>query len=135
MTLVDHLAELRDRLIRSCSSSRWGPRSGSTSRRRSSRLLVAPLPQPAAPGHGVGDAFFISVKIAIVFGIILAMPVILYQLWAFVAPGLTTASGAPCARGFRSRSLFFAMGVSIAYFVMPFAVQFLLSSRTTYFNP
>ena len=36
---------------------------------------------------GVGDAFVIQVKIALVVGIILAMPVLLYQVWAFVAPG------------------------------------------------
>ena len=52
-------------------------------------LLVAPLPNKQLQFTGVGDAFFINVKIAIVVGIILAMPVILYQLWAFIAPGLT----------------------------------------------
>jgi sec-independent protein translocase protein TatC len=62
-----------------------------------------------------------------VTGIILAMPVILYQLWAFISPGLT----APERRAIRPwvplALLFFAIGVAIAYFVLPFAIGFLLS--------
>ena len=60
-------------------------------------------------------------------GIILAMPVILYQLWAFVAPGLTDSEKRAIRPWIPLALLFFAIGVSIAYFVLPFAIGFLLS--------
>ena len=55
------------------------------------------------------------------------MPVILWQVWAFVAPGLTPPSSGSSGPGSRSRCVFFALGVAIAYVVLPFAVGFLLS--------
>ena len=89
MSLVDHLGELRTRLFRSILAVAVGSVLGfafadqirSSSRRRS--------PASTRQVLGVGDAFVIQVKIALVVGIILAMPVLLYQLWAFIAPGLT----------------------------------------------
>ena len=76
---------------------------------------------------GVGDAFFIQVKIALVIGIILAMPVLLYQLWAFIAPGLTPNERKVVRPWIPMALLFFALGVVIAYVVLPFAIQFLFS--------
>ena len=92
MTLVDHLAELRDRIVKSCSPSSLGVAVGfyfATPAHRHPDRAAARTDQLQflAPG----DAFFIYVKIALVAGIILAMPVILCQVWAFIAPGLTDA--------------------------------------------
>ncbi len=55
------------------------------------------------------------------------MPVILYQLWAFVAPGLTPSEKKTIRPWVPLALLFFAIGVAIAYFVLPFAVGFLLA--------
>jgi Sec-independent protein secretion pathway component TatC len=38
---------------------------------------------------GLGDAFFITLKLALMVGIVETMPVLVWQLWAFVSPGLT----------------------------------------------
>ena len=76
---------------------------------------------------GVGDAFFIQVKISLVIGIILAMPVLLYQLWAFIAPGLTPNERKVIRPWIPMALIFFALGVIIAYVVLPFAIQFLFS--------
>ena len=75
---------------------------------------------------GLGDAFVIQLKISIVFGVIVAMPVLLYQLWAFVSPGLTPAEKKTVRPWIPLALLFFALGVAIAYFVLPFAMTFLL---------
>ena len=64
---------------------------------------------------GVGDAFVIQIKISLVVGIILAMPVLLYQLWAFVAPGLTTAERKTIRPWIPLALVFFVIGVVIAY--------------------
>ena len=65
-------------------------------------------------------------KISIVVGIILAMPVILYQLWAFVAPGLTPNERRIIRPWLPLALFFFALGVAIAYVVLPYAMAFLL---------
>ena len=57
-------------------------RSSRSSRRRS------PAEEPLYY-TGLGDAFVIKLKIALVVGVILAMPVILWHVWRFIAPGLT----------------------------------------------
>lgn len=135
MTLVDHLSELRDRLIKVVLAVAVTSAIGFYFTTPIIGLLVAPLPNQQLQFTGVGDAFFINVKIAIVVGIILAMPVILYQLWAFVAPGLTDDERRVVRPWIPIALVFFAMGVSIAYVIMPFAVQFLLQFSSQYLNP
>ncbi|HEU0245297.1 MAG TPA: twin-arginine translocase subunit TatC [Candidatus Limnocylindrales bacterium] len=135
MTLVDHLTELRDRLIKVVLAVAVTSAIGFYFTTPIIGLLVAPLPNEQLQFTGVGDAFFINVKIAIVVGIILAMPVILYQLWAFVAPGLTDDERRTVRPWIPIALVFFAMGVSIAYVIMPFAVQFLLQFSSQYLNP
>src|SRR2546429_675538 len=89
MTLVDHLSELRTRLIRCVIAVVAGGAIGFAFSKQIRDTLMSPLPA----GHqtlqalGPGDGFAIALRIAIAVGIILAMPVLLYQLWAFVAPG------------------------------------------------
>jgi len=87
----------------------------------------------AAPAGGrllnlaPGDAFFIYVRVAVVIGIVLAMPVILYQAWAFVSPGLTAAERRAMRPWVPLALAFFGLGVGIAYLVLPYALGFLLS--------
>src|ERR1700741_5252459 len=90
MSLVDHLGELRTRIFRSILAVAVGAGIGFAFSDQVISILHDPVPgdQPLY-FTGLGDAFVIKVKIAIVIGIILAMPVLLYQLWAFVSPGLT----------------------------------------------
>src|SRR5258706_13909955 len=89
MSLVDHLGELRSRLIRSILAILVGAVVGFVLAPTVRSTLIVLLPTDHVLALGVGDAFAINLRIAIVIGIILAMPVLLYQLWAFVAPGLT----------------------------------------------
>ena len=86
-----------------------------------------PAARPASSrSSGPGDAFVIKLRISIVVGIILAMPVILWQVWAFVAPGLTASEQRTVRPWIPLALLFFALGVAIAYVILPFAVGFLL---------
>ena len=90
-------------------------------------FLLEPLPGGQAQVLGPGDAFAIQLRIAVVIGIILAMPVLLYQLWAFIAPGLTQSERRTVRPWIPLALFFFALGVGIARFILPFAVSFLLS--------
>jgi sec-independent protein translocase protein TatC len=135
MTLVGHLTELRDRIIRVVLVVLITSAIGFYFATPIIGILVAPLPEGQLQFTGLGDAFFINVKIAIVVGIILAMPVILYQVWAFIAPGLTENEKRMVRPWIPIALVFFAIGVAIAYVVLPYAVQFLLQFSSEYLNP
>ena len=131
MSLVDHLAELRDRLVKVIVVIALASIVGFYFSDQIISILKAPIPgNKPLFFTGLGDAFVIKLKIAIVVGIILAMPVILWQVWGFIAPGLTPSERRvvrpwlPLALGF------FALGVAIAYFVLPFAAGFLIGFET-----
>jgi len=132
MSLVDHLGELRTRLVRSIIAVAVGSAIGFYAAPRVRATLIQLLPSDQVQALGPGDAFAITLRISVVIGIILAMPVLLYQLWAFVAPGLTAGERrtlrpwVPLALGF------FALGVAIAWFVLPFAITFLLQFSDEY---
>jgi sec-independent protein translocase protein TatC len=128
MTLVDHLSELRTRLVRSILAVVVGSAVGFALATPIERVLVAPVPASALPLQtlGPGDAFSIALRIALVVGVILAMPVLLYQLWAFVAPGLTPGERRALRPWIPLALFFFALGVVIAWIILPFAMGFLL---------
>jgi sec-independent protein translocase protein TatC len=136
MSLVDHLVELRDRLIRIVLAVALASVVGFLFGDQIVAVLKAPIPGDRPLFYtGLGDAFMIKVKIAIVVGVILAMPVILYQVWAFVAPGLT-ASERRIVRPWIPLALaFFAVGVGIAYVILPFAAGFLLGFSSDDLQP
>jgi sec-independent protein translocase protein TatC len=127
MSLVDHLGELRTRLFRSIVAIAVGSVVGYLFAVPIRNYLMEPLAGRPLQVLGMGDAFVIQIKISIVVGIILAMPVILYQVWAFVAPGLTPAERRTVRPWIPLALLFFAIGVVIAYVILPFAIAFLFS--------
>jgi sec-independent protein translocase protein TatC len=127
MSLVDHLGELRTRLFRSILAVAVGSAVGFYFAVPIRNFLIEPLPGDKVQVLGIGDAFVIQMKISIVVGIILAMPVLLYQLWAFVAPGLTPSERRTVRPWIPLALLFFVLGVGIAYFILPFAIAFLFS--------
>jgi sec-independent protein translocase protein TatC len=132
MSLVDHLGELRTRLIRSILAVIVGGVIGFIAAQQVRRYLIELLPSGHVQALGVGDAFAINLRIAVVIGIILAMPVLLYQLWAFIAPGLTPNERRMIRPWIPMALFFFALGVAIAFFILPFALTFLLSFTDAY---
>jgi sec-independent protein translocase protein TatC len=127
MSLVDHLTELRSRLFRAIIAVAIGSAVGFYVATDVRNFLMRPLGGIPLQVLGVGDAFVIQIKIAFVIGIILAMPVLLYQVWAFVAPGLTQQERKTVRPWIPLALFFFAVGVVIAYVILPFAIQFLFS--------
>jgi sec-independent protein translocase protein TatC len=131
MSLVDHLGELRTRIFRAIIAVAIGSAIGFLVATPVRVFLQAPLNGVPLQVLGVGDAFVIQVKIAFVIGFILAMPVLLYQLWAFIAPGLTPNERKVVRPWIPMALLFFAIGVVIAYVVLPFAIAFLFGFTDT----
>jgi sec-independent protein translocase protein TatC len=136
MSLVDHLSELRSRIVKVIIGVLIGSTVGFAFGEQIISFLVAPIPiDGPLYATGLGDAFVLRMKIGLVVGVILAMPWILYQVWAFVAPGLTPSERRTIRPWVPLALLFFALGVSIAYIVLPFAATFLLSFTTGDLQP
>src|ERR671939_1143755 len=87
-TLVEHLDELRARIFVSLGALAVGVAVAFVFHHRLIRWLEQPLPQ--AKRHlitlGVAEPFLTSMKVALLAGFALALPVVLWQLWSFLAP-------------------------------------------------
>ena len=128
MPLTAHLAELRNRLVWSILGVVVGGSVGFAFGEQLIDILKAPLPADVTLQQiEIGDGFSIRLQIALVVGIILAMPVLLWHVWRFIAPGLTPSEQRSVLPWIPAALVFFALGVSIAWVVLPFAAQFLLS--------
>ena len=103
------------------------------------KLDVARVPRrPAgqAPAvFGVGEAFTTTLKIALYFAFILALPVILYQLFAFIVPALRPNERRAAAPLLIAVPFLFVLGVAFGYFiVLPAAVRFFVNFNSAQFN-
>lgn len=126
MSILDHLTELRDRLMKAVIALAVGVVAGAFVAPRLLRLLVAPLGEQVPIAIAPTEAPAVFFKVSLVIGLVLAMPVIVYQIFRFVAPGLRPKErryvfiGAPVA------ALSFAAGVVFASLVLiPAAMPFL----------
>jgi sec-independent protein translocase protein TatC len=120
---VSHLVELRDRLIRAVIAigicfgalAFWpGP---AALYDMLAQPLVATLPEGATLiATNVISPFVVPLKITLMGAFLLALPVVLYQLWAFVAPGLYTHEKKLVLPLVVSSTLLFFVGVAFCYF-------------------
>src|SRR5919199_2377602 len=92
-TLVEHLEELRTRLVISLSALTVAFAVAFTFHERLIQWLKAPLPDTRERliTLGVAEPFLTSIKVSLYAGFALALPVILWQLWAFLAPAFEDA--------------------------------------------
>jgi sec-independent protein translocase protein TatC len=137
MPLADHLRELRRRLVISLIAIAAGSVVGWIYYVQIFDLVSRPIEQvvneAAAQGRdvklvmaGVADAFMLQVKIAVMTGLVLSSPVWLFQLWAFVTPGLHPKERR-WVYAFAAVSVpLFLAGVVLAYVVMPKGLEVLL---------
>ena len=120
---VSHLIELRDRLVRATIAigvcfallAAWpGP---GTLYDLLAAPLVAHLPQGTTLiATNVISPFLVPLKITLLAAFMLALPVVLYQVWAFVAPGLYTHEKRLVMPLVISSTLLFFVGVGFCYF-------------------
>lgn len=129
MSIVEHLDELRSRVIVITVSVVLAGIIGFFLAEPIINLLRAPLPddQDRLVQLGIGESLGVRLRVALYVGIGLSVPVILYQLWRFVTPGLTRTERRLIWPMLIAAILLFALGVTLGYLVIPFAVEFLLS--------
>ena len=75
---------------------------------------------------GVLGPLNLKIKVALITGIVLAVPFWLYQFWAFIAPGLHRREKKYSIGFITVATPFFALGVALGYFILPMAVKVLL---------
>lgn len=79
------------------------------------------------------EGFFVSMKIGLWGGFVLAFPAIAYQLWRFVAPGLYRSEKSAFLPFLIASPVMFALGGAVAYFViLPWAFEFFLSYQDSF---
>lgn len=135
-TLMSHLLELRTRLIRILAGLMLGFLPCAMYARELYTILAQPLLEKLPAGGqmiatDVATPFFVPMKVAMMVAFLITLPHTLYQLWAFIAPGLYSNEKRLAIPLVLASSLLFFFGMSFAYFAaMPLVFEFI-----TFFAP
>ena len=131
--LLDHLIELRTRLVRAVFALLVAFGICYYFVDQLTGFLVLPLKQAFPEGNGqliftkLPEIFFVEIKVALFGGFMLSFPIIANQLWAFVAPGLYADEKRAFLPFLIATPVLFLLGAALAYFVvMPFAFVWFL---------
>jgi sec-independent protein translocase protein TatC len=137
MTLTEHLEELRWCLLRSLlciilASALCYVFSDSIFAFMAGPLVANLKPGQSLIGTGVTEAFFIEIKVAIFAGLGFSSPYIFFQIWRFIAPGLTGSEKRLVVPFVLSATLFFAGGAYFCYrIVLPVAFKYFIDQYQT----
>lgn len=136
LTLVEHLDELRTRIIISISALVVAFAVCFWQNDRLLDIANAPLPGDRTPiTFGVAEPFTTTVTISAYAALVIALPVILYQAYAFMLPALTTREKRVIVPFLIMVPVLFVAGVVFGYFVvLPAATKFLLNFNDNQFN-
>ncbi len=139
--LIEHLAELRNRILYSLAAfvvamllcfTVWNP---------IFNFLTQPICAALADRNQecglilvkLQEGFFVAIRISVMGGFALSFPVIGYQLWRFVAPGLYRSEKSAFLPFLVASPIMFLIGASFAYYiVLPIAFDFFLSFQQSY---
>lgn len=137
MPFWDHLEELRWRILWSLLAVIVGSVVGFVLVDRMNVMLL--LIDPIEPLLGGGklkylsptDPFFVTLKLAITTGLVLASPIVIYQLWAFLSPALHPSEKKVIIPALYMGVVLFMAGVAMAYeVVLPVTLEFTMSFQT-----
>ncbi|MEP0765302.1 MAG: twin-arginine translocase subunit TatC [Fimbriimonadia bacterium] len=132
-TIVEHLDELRTRIINSLIAVALGWVIGYAVEPFVYEALAAPLLEYAKHGKGVeivfsnfAAPFFLRFQLGLVMGLVLVAPFLALQVWGFVAPGLTRGERRIVRTIAPISVVLFFLGVALAWYVLPAAFKFFL---------
>jgi sec-independent protein translocase protein TatC len=133
-SLISHLLELRSRLMKASVAIliAFAPCAYFSKKLFSviAKPLVDQLPNGAKMiSTSVVGSFLVPIQLALITALVIAMPVVLYQIWAFVSPGLYKKEKRFAVPLLVSSVVLFYIGVTFAYFfVFPLAFKFLIGA-------
>jgi sec-independent protein translocase protein TatC len=142
MPFLDHLEELRVRLLWSLGTVAVGALVGIwlTMQFGIMELLVRPI-EPYLPNGKLiftspTEAFLVTFKVGLFLGVLLALPVLFYHFWRFVAPGLLEKEQRIFVPAVIASLALFAGGVALAFLiVIPLGLRFFLTFQQEAFQP
>jgi sec-independent protein translocase protein TatC len=141
MTWIDHLEELRWRIFKSIIALVVTSIIAFIFRNQIVYLLTLPLPTGKSDviGHklvvtGIMEGFTVFLLISIAAGFILALPIILYQVWAFISPGLLEKEKKYAVPFILVGIVMFAAGIALGYVVLRFPVEWLVTFASDSFT-
>jgi sec-independent protein translocase protein TatC len=138
MSLMEHLTELRDRVIKIVIAVVLGMVVAFLLYDWIFDILIQPYQDSTDPGDSITggnellqtdplEGFAVRMKLSLYGGIVFAMPVILWQLWRFITPGLYSHEKRYAIPFMVSALLLFVLGAGLAYYTLPQALNFLNS--------
>ncbi len=137
MSILEHLEELRSRLIKILIAAGIGFGIGYYFSETLFGYLTRPLTNVLPKGTSliftsITEAFFTYLKVGLLAGVFIASPFILYQIWAFISPGLYKKERRALIPVTFVSVILFIAGAAFGYFVVfPFGFKFLISNYTT----
>ena len=137
LTLVDHLGELRTRVFIAISAFFVAFAVCSWQNKRILAIVNDPLPSnlPEPITFGVTEPFTTTLTNAAYFAALISLPVIIYQIYAFVLPAFSPMERRVARPMILMAPVLFVLGVLFCYFViLPPATDFLLSFNASEFN-
>jgi sec-independent protein translocase protein TatC len=145
MPLLDHLRELRNRVVKIALAVIAGSAVAWVFYDRIWTFIQKPYCQAVGfcrvndPGHslvlsGVMDGFYLHIKVAVLAGVVITSPIWLYQLWAFVAPGLYTREKRWTWAFLGTAIPLFGLGCFFAFLAMSRGLSFFLSMSGGFTN-
>ena len=140
LTLVEHLEELRTRIVRVVTilAVAWvagwyiEPWLYNFLNHMVDTAVKPQLPKGAdfkEVFHNATDMFMLKLKLSFVIGLVMCFPFIILQLWGFIAPGLKTSEQQPFRRLAPLSLILFALGAGFAWFMMPAALSWFATDR------
>lgn len=142
MPFLDHLEELRWRLIWSavavmvCSIAGFFIVTKLDVIGILQRPIMPLLPEEKLLFTSPTEPITITLKLSLVVGLILALPVVIYHVWAFVSPALFEREKKAIVPAIGAAFVLFLLGVAMAYFlVLPLGLRFLLSFQAQALSP
>jgi sec-independent protein translocase protein TatC len=139
MPFLDHLEELRWRALWSLLAIVAGAIAGFVlvDRMEAMTLLIRPI-EPFLEGGKLKylsptDPFFVTLKLALITGLVLASPIVIYQVWAFLAPALLPSEKRVIVPALYMGVVLFVLGVVMSYeIVLPMTLRFTMGFQTEF---
>jgi sec-independent protein translocase protein TatC len=140
MPFMDHIRELRNRVVKIALALVAGMTAGFIFFNQAWHVIERPLCSATIRGHsgcrtvgvnqlvlnGPLDAFYLRVKVALIVGVILSSPIWLYQIWAFVAPGLHAREKRWSCIFLGAAVPLFGIGITLCYLSLGRSMHYLL---------
>ena len=136
MSFLEHLDELRKRIVRSCLAIAFGILATFYWIQPIFNYILAPTRRALPPGVKLiytqpGEAFSLYITVALIAGVVVAAPFIMYQVWMFIAPGLYSNEKRMAYPFVFFTTVGFIAGASFNHYVsFPFMMAFFASFNT-----